>query len=515
MANKHSNLSELFTAIANAIRVADDNITGPLVADDFPDIIANIESGIDTTLGAEGAGPNDIVSGKRAYVNGLLVEGLLSPNASDIKTGATIAGVTGTFTKVDSNAAAAANIETGKIAFVNGSQIKGNLPNNVTTLTFSAATNNTSSSAIAIQSKHSSKFICNANTNMTTSVPYSNIVSAIGLTASQIVTGQTVLGVAGSFSAEASKPITASSVLSGYVGYVNGAKVTGSMGNATLKTPTLTANNATTGTVTINYGVSTAGYAATSSPTTTATIPFTIHSSVSGTTDLGSAGGSKTFAAGYYPYSHGVSATAGMQIAEGDIDPSSYTITVNTSFTPKGFFMIPYSSGSYNEFDKWCTMAIRCNTGETEARVYYTYHNSVETITEEAYTIQSIAICNIFHSAYTTGFIDHPSNHEDDGGYVVVDTRNGDTLLDNGDWQSVIDPYIKNAASYYATSYNYLNETGWVKYVSTIENPGGTYTVITGPDCDFEDCAVTFSSTGLTFTLGDAEPTRLRYVVWG
>lgn len=516
MANKHSNLSELFTAIANAIRVADDNITGPLVADDFPDIIANIESGIDTTLGTEGAGPNDIVSGKRAYVNGLLVEGLLSPNASDIKTGATIAGVTGTFTKVDSNAAAAANIETGKIAFVNGSQIKGNLPNNVTTLTFSAATNNTSSKAIAVQSKHSSKFICNANTNMTTSVPYANIVSAIGLTGSQIVTGKNVLGVPGTFSAEASKPIASDKVLKDYIGYVNGAQVKGNIGNAVLKTPTLTANNATSGTVTINYGVSTAGYAATANSTATATIPFTIHSSVSGTTDLGSSGGSKTFAAGYYPYSHGVSATAGMQIAEGTVSPSGYTVTINTTFTPQGFMMIPSSTGNYNDFGRWTVLAIRYN-GNNEARVYYLGQAARMEETTVEYAVYSIMICNIFHSADTADFIAHPSYYDDDGAYVVIDTRTNDDISPT-DWQSVLDQYMVERASIYAASDNYIRHTGWDKYVSTVIDEDVTET-LAGPECDYEDCSVTFSPTGLTFTVsGDyAEPSygTLRYVVWG
>lgn len=75
MANKHANLNELFTAIANAIRIADDSVTGNLVADDFPDIIANIETGIDTTETANPASSPDIRSGKIAYVNGTKVTG--------------------------------------------------------------------------------------------------------------------------------------------------------------------------------------------------------------------------------------------------------------------------------------------------------------------------------------------------------------------------------------------------------------------------------------------------------
>lgn len=231
MANKHANLEELFSAIADAIRVADDKIVGTLVADDFPEIISNIESGVNTD--DADAEAHHIQNGKVAYVKGERVEGTLNPSPANIKTGVTIAGVTGTYTKVDSNAAAAANIETGKIAFVNGSQITGNLPNNVTTLTFSAATNNTSSSAIAIQSKHSSKFICNANTNMTTSVPYANIVSAIGLTAAKIADGENILGVTGTYTEEStSVAATAAQIQKDKVAYVNGARLVGTLAPA-------------------------------------------------------------------------------------------------------------------------------------------------------------------------------------------------------------------------------------------------------------------------------------------
>lgn len=90
MANKHANLNELFTAIANAIRIADDSVTGNLVADDFPDIIANIETGIDTTETVNPAGKPDIRSGKIAYVNGTKVTGDMpdiSLNAPTISVG--------------------------------------------------------------------------------------------------------------------------------------------------------------------------------------------------------------------------------------------------------------------------------------------------------------------------------------------------------------------------------------------------------------------------------------------
>ena len=69
------------------------------------------------------ADASDIIKNKTAYINGNKVTGTLLPSENDIKTGVTIANVTGTYT---SDATAEANdIQPGKTAYVNGNKITG------------------------------------------------------------------------------------------------------------------------------------------------------------------------------------------------------------------------------------------------------------------------------------------------------------------------------------------------------------------------------------------------------
>lgn len=78
---KYTNLSSLFTAIADAIR-AKKGTTAEIVADNFPDEIAGIESGIDTTISSNAATASDIRSGKKAWVNDSLLTGNVTARSS-------------------------------------------------------------------------------------------------------------------------------------------------------------------------------------------------------------------------------------------------------------------------------------------------------------------------------------------------------------------------------------------------------------------------------------------------
>lgn len=132
---------------------------------------------------------------------------------------------------------------------------------------------------------------------------------------------------------------------------------TGNISNGALRTPSYSTNNSIAE-VTITYGVSTAGYLATSTPTWTFRPFGNVRASVVstyGSTITPSTTGTKTITvpAGYYPTAETITiakATGGMQVATGTISASNTTTISGLGFTPKGIMMI-YDSTPFIDSD--------------------------------------------------------------------------------------------------------------------------------------------------------------------
>jgi len=329
---------------------------------------------------------------------------------------------------------------------------------------------------------------------------------------------------------------TAPDILSGKTAYVNGAKVTGTMPQKTgsditksgasftvpsgyysssytgtiasgaLRTPTYS-TTASTGQVTVTYGVSTAGYLATSSPTWTFT-PFTKRTSVVttyGSTITPSTTGTKTITipAGYYPTAETLTiakAAAGGAAQTGTISASSRTYTISTSFTPKGFMMISssyYFDGDLNLMSLWAF------NSSTSASGYYETSSSGSS-GSGTYTVVT---SDLFGSL----FYDPPDSTASD--YEPAE------LVLPGDftsamYASVLDPYLTNPASYYVEGSDAtLGDLGWSDYA--VYSSGGGSSGSTGA-YPVSGCSVSYSSTGITVSVNSSYycPT-MSYVVWG
>ena len=158
----------------------------------------------------------------------------------NLKQGVTCLGVEGTMQAgIDtSDANATANdITINKTAYVNGEKITGTLPLFPNSRTFivsnAGVANNTEDSTLDLTTINTTKQILDSNVSMNFNADYSDVATAIGLTADKIVSGNTILGVEGA--AETSgidtsdANATANDIVEGKTAYVNGEKITGEL----------------------------------------------------------------------------------------------------------------------------------------------------------------------------------------------------------------------------------------------------------------------------------------------
>lgn len=132
--------------------------------------------------------------------------------ASDIRQGKTAYGasgkLTGTLVPLDTSdaTAVAGDIVSGKTAYVNGSKVTGSLPLFPNSRTFTVDNGGVALDAedsnLQITTINTTKQVLDSGVNMVFSATYADIATAIGLTADKIKSGETILGIIGTYTGE-------------------------------------------------------------------------------------------------------------------------------------------------------------------------------------------------------------------------------------------------------------------------------------------------------------------------
>lgn len=125
----------------------------------------------------------------------------------NIKKDVTIFNITGTLENLDTSdaTATAEDITINKTAYINGQKVTGNLPLFPNSRTFTVdggVTNDVENNRIQISTINSTKQILDTNLNMEFNSSYSDVAEAIGLTADKIKSGETILGITGTYTGE-------------------------------------------------------------------------------------------------------------------------------------------------------------------------------------------------------------------------------------------------------------------------------------------------------------------------
>lgn len=170
--------------------------------------------------------------------------------SGNIKSGATILGVSGSSSVVDTSDAdaEAINIRKDRTAYVKGQKITGTLP----VLTYpsgdfdsqfiagdSVYTKNRDNKDYLVgtyqvaSGSQPDSWMFEGNRKMKLGIPYNLVANKLGITAGKIKKGETIAGVTGTYTSDATA--TASDIASGKTAYVNGNKLTGTYSQNNVK----------------------------------------------------------------------------------------------------------------------------------------------------------------------------------------------------------------------------------------------------------------------------------------